>query len=653
MASTKAKAASRPRTSARRSTKKKATKKKATKRAAPRARNTAKKKTAKKKATKKLKRNFTTSMRKDWRGGAYKVLNFTDTSLVSVLQSIMSLHEDYSRRARGMRWYLPEAEVRVKWRRLEKLVERHPKHKNLLAPLREYIDKEIQTRMALFQANVDEGFVTFDDLWLLYYEDQEIVYDDEGALMAGTIQKCKLTHGWGGTRYIMEIKVISHDGENFTEVDKTVEIPAFESGELITNLPVRPLTGALKLKLAERGDRVVNTIKAGSSYVYYGGECIVRSWWGTKRYRADGRCMLDPKTHKKMNENYAERTADDYYETPDKADDNNRINEVRGEDLWRVAPWIPGFSFAAKQWGEFNIEDIANIPFNTDAYDQLVLPSRTVAGLEVTPKKMIRSLVEHGAVGFTDVIADKGGGIIFLLHGPPGTGKTLTAEAIADLLKRPLYSVSVGELGTNTKDLEKNLRMVLEVATLWNAVLLIDEADIFLEKRTPRDIERNALVAIFLRMLEYYQGVMFLTTNRVQQFDPAFNSRLSIALHYPEHDSKNRKAIWSNLMMAAGIDPEKFDVDALAEHDVNGRQIKHSIRIGLSLAANEKRKVVYEDFLKTLVLAQHFNDQLGDAAHFDETPVGDEDRPVQVDIPAGENGESLRQRTTRRRGVRA
>jgi hypothetical protein len=46
-------------------------------------------------------------------------------------------------------------------------------------------------------------------------------------------------------------------------------------------------------------------------------------------------------------------------------------------------------------------------------------------------------------------------------------------------------------------------------------VLLIDEADVFLEKRTLTDVHRNALVSVFLRLLEYYEGILFLTTNRV------------------------------------------------------------------------------------------------------------------------------------------
>lgn len=80
----------------------------------------------------------------------------------------------------------------------------------------------------------------------------------------------------------------------------------------------------------------------------------------------------------------------------------------------------------------------------------------------------------------TDIRKGKGRGLVAVLHGPPGTGKTLTAEGIAELLKRPLYMVSVGELGTNAHTLETELNKILDVAHAWGAVLLLDEADVFL-----------------------------------------------------------------------------------------------------------------------------------------------------------------------------
>lgn len=76
-------------------------------------------------------------------------------------------------------------------------------------------------------------------------------------------------------------------------------------------------------------------------------------------------------------------------------------------------------------------------------------------------------MLSHADTGreTADVIAGKGEGSIFLLHGPPGVGKTLTAEAIAELLHKPLYTVSMGELGTNPESLESNLQDILVRAT--------------------------------------------------------------------------------------------------------------------------------------------------------------------------------------------
>lgn len=76
--------------------------------------------------------------------------------------------------------------------------------------------------------------------------------------------------------------------------------------------------------------------------------------------------------------------------------------------------------------------------------------------------------------------------------------------------------VSAGELGTDSRYLETELQKILDICHAWGAILLLDEADVFLEKRNLHEISRNALVSIFLRQLEYFQGILFLTTNRVE-----------------------------------------------------------------------------------------------------------------------------------------
>jgi len=117
-------------------------------------------------------------------------------------------------------------------------------------------------------------------------------------------------------------------------------------------------------------------------------------------------------------------------------------------------------------------------------------------------------------------------------------GKTLTAEGISEFLQKPLYMVGAGKLGTDSRTLETQLSRILDIAHVWGAVLLLDEADVFLERRPVHDLQRNALVSIFLRLLEYFQGILFLTTNRVETFDEAFQSRIHMALRYNDLDKK-------------------------------------------------------------------------------------------------------------------
>ena len=195
------------------------------------------------------------------------------------------------------------------------------------------------------------------------------------------------------------------------------------------------------------------------------------------------------------------------------------------EELLLTSPVVLGFAFSEKLWLEFTISGIHDITWNEKAFDSLVLPPNQ--------KSIVRALVEshkfsaHKAID--DVVQGKGKGLVSVLHGPPGTGKTLTAEGISEMLKCPLYMVSAGELGTDPARLEHELQKILDIAHSWGAILLLDEADVFLEKREVHDIHRNALgklfpfktvqrskltsivVSIFLRLLEYFQGILVRT----------------------------------------------------------------------------------------------------------------------------------------------
>ncbi|GAP85103.2 hypothetical protein SAMD00023353_2200320 [Rosellinia necatrix] len=185
----------------------------------------------------------------------------------------------------------------------------------------------------------------------------------------------------------------------------------------------------------------------------------------------------------------------------------------------------------AESENEKNVGEGAEEP--KSAFDQLVLPTGH--------KDMILSLItqhfrdkESILDQRTDVVRGKGKGLIILLHGAPGVGKTTTAEGVAERFNKPLFQLTCGDLGTTAKDVEAALESNFALASRWGCVLLLDEADVFLAQRTKEDFKRNGLVAVFLRVLEYYAGILFLTTNRVGDFDEAFASRIHISLYYPE-----------------------------------------------------------------------------------------------------------------------
>jgi SpoVK/Ycf46/Vps4 family AAA+-type ATPase len=280
---------------------------------------------------------------------------------------------------------------------------------------------------------------------------------------------------------------------------------------------------------------------------------------------------------------------------------NASLQKIPEKHLWRCYHSIPGFSMRLKLWGWVLVENLTDVAWRDDAFDNLVLPD----------KDRIFHLVKNYGNSFSDFIDDKSGGLIFLLHGPTGQGKTFSAEAVAESLHRPLYSVSMGELGTTPAEIEKKLRNILDLANQWNAVLLLDEADIFMEARDSMNVERNAMISIFLRILEYHSGVMFLTTNRVKSFDPAFFSRISMAIKYEPMTKSNRKAIWSNLLKAAKVDYSSFDLEKLANYEINGRNMKTAVRLGQTNAIGYNRPLVQDDIEQVLKSATIFNNEIG------------------------------------------
>lgn len=89
----------------------------------------------------------------------------------------------------------------------------------------------------------------------------------------------------------------------------------------------------------------------------------------------------------------------------------------------------------------------------------------------------------------------KGRGLTFLIHGPPGVGKTMLAECLSEHQQRPLYRINPGQLVTGDKDWESKIEDVFRQAHEWNAILLVDEAEVILAERTQENMQQSAWVA--------------------------------------------------------------------------------------------------------------------------------------------------------------
>lgn len=267
-----------------------------------------------------------------------------------------------------------------------------------------------------------------------------------------------------------------------------------------------------------------------------------------------------------------------------------------------------------KKWGVSHIRHLSPVKYQKDALDYLVLDQKK--------KHIIKSLISskdsHHSL-YSDFIKNKGQGLVFLLYGTSGTGKTFTAEAVTDFLGKPLYYVNIGDLGTDPEHMESIMNTILDYSNRWNAILLIDEADTFLETRENSSIIRNAMVGIFLRLLEYHQGIIFLTTNRLSTLDPAVKSRINLMLSYEDLDKQQRKQIWSSLLTKWNIIFDDKYIDQLSNFNLNGRDIRNYTRLVLSIHnSNSDSPISGKTFLVLLKdcfdLTEEFKNRL-DSSH--------------------------------------
>jgi len=265
------------------------------------------------------------------------------------------------------------------------------------------------------------------------------------------------------------------------------------------------------------------------------------------------------------------------------------VPPLNGYGALPVHPYVHVFDLKAHSFAWVHSDHLQPYTYDKSLRDKLVLPA--------THRDLLDVLTTDIKAFVGDFVEGKSAGNVILCKGVPGVGKTLTAEVYAELIERPLYCVHSGTLGTSAGEIQRNLQVVFERSKRWSAPLLIDEADIFVMQRGD-DIRQNAIVAEFLRTLEYFDGLLFMTSNRGDDIDEAILSRCAAIINYAEPGPEDARAIWR--VMSDQFNAEMSDtlIADLVElfPKIRPRDIKMLLRLALRVSIAAKEQMSLETF---------------------------------------------------------
>ncbi|KAI1408648.1 hypothetical protein F5Y13DRAFT_182548 [Hypoxylon sp. FL1857] len=438
------------------------------------------------------------------------------------------------------------------------------------APLvKDAFEKVVKPELQLYH----DGLASYDFLWLLF-KPGEIVFTQIRGKLAGFVvmkvthiskneSESPLSNPHPADRWELSLWNLAYDNKRLRRQSHSVSINRFYGEKAISELPAFPTKFAqnpevLRDELIERGKRYHAIICDEQSHMRYNGLVIAE-----KPYHYQGEIIVDHQSYK-----LEASDSSSNMEIPDIS--GEEPEDLRGEPLFSkfndmecsadnelepaqyllLPTYVLGFAIAKREWAIFDMSFVEDLETEgEDPMNYLIIdPNKRNLIEAVAGSAREGTALKPWDTDWTaDFIEGKGRGRVVFLHGPPGTGKTMTVECIAKKTRRPLVRLSAADLGTEEGQMEKRLMRWLDRATIWGAIVLIDEAEVYLEQRQSGQISRNALVTAFLRTMEYFPGLLFLTSNGIGLFDEAVMSRIHLAVRYDRPTDEQRKQIWRSL----------------------------------------------------------------------------------------------------------
>lgn len=201
-----------------------------------------------------------------------------------------------------------------------------------------------------------------------------------------------------------------------------------------------------------------------------------------------------------------------------------------------------------------------------------------------------------------DFVEGKAAGNLIVCKGPPGVGKTLTGELYSEHKKVPLIVLRAGKLGTTVAEVTKGMKQYLEWAARWDCPLLVNECDIYIAKRGD-NINLNAIVAEMLQLVEYYPGLLFMTTNRPDDIDDAFVSRALAIIDYEAPKGDLVAESWRQIASLHGLKMDDKMIEKLQKlfPSIVQRDMKMLLKLALK-RAKRTEEAITPDLLRRMAM---------------------------------------------------
>ncbi|CAG7985873.1 unnamed protein product [Penicillium salamii] len=507
-------------------------------------------------------------------------------------------------------------------------------HAEHLLLLIDHLKHTYASTLERLKSMLQHGHITYDLLWTIFKpgchvyttcigtKEPRCVVFDAGKEMTQN----------GETWLNLECRFFDYDGVKFGKAGIFLRVAKFRGSKPIETPEAFPLHQhpnheQVRKNLIERGQKFRGL--AGSHVRHCKGSAFFMNKGKAIKVKINSRVAVDAAFFHEMQPNYSRPSLRDIgvkdkgeiavfdigamlmegreREKEKMREDSVDAQKLSEADLLVSCPTVCCFSFKEKMFLECAVSALKDVDWSPESFDCLKIPPETKTLLLSLAKTRLGLIP---TLRFDDVIDGKGQGFNILLKyvgkasilsrlpnltcisGPPGVGKTFTVEATSEYFKLPLYSISAGELVVNHGDsnaLEQQLETVFKIAKHFNAVLLLDEADAFMEQRTSYHDTHNRLVTIFLRKLEYYQGILFLTSNRGIQFDDAILSRIHLIIEYENLTREFRRDLWSTFLskartMQGPAIVEEHELRRLESLALNGREVGVRVALKFSLA---------------------------------------------------------------------